>query len=90
MEFEWDFPKAELNLRKHGVSFEIAKEVFNDPLTIEWPDDCNFEERTIIVGQFKNTFYFVVYTERQPKIRLISARRATKNEQARYYHENFS
>ena len=45
MEFEWNFPKAELNFRKHGVSFEIAKEVFNDPLAIEWPDDCDFEER---------------------------------------------
>ena len=90
MEFEWELPKAELNLRKHGVSFEDAKEVFKDPLNIEWPDDSDHEERTIVVGQFQSRFYYVVYTERQPKIRLISARRATKNEQARYYHENFS
>jgi uncharacterized protein len=89
MEFEWDLPKAELNLRKHGVSFEEAKKVFTDPLNIEWADDCDHEERTNIVGQFQNQFYYVVYTERYPKIRLISARRATKNEQARYYYENF-
>ena len=90
MEFEWDLPKAELNLRKHGVSFEVAKEVFADPLNIEWPDDCDHEVRSIIVGQFQSGFYYVVYTERQTKIRLISARKATKNEQARYYHANFS
>lgn len=90
MEFEWDLPKAELNLRKHGVSFDDAKAVFDDPLTIEWPDDCDHEERSILIGQFHSRFYYVVYTERQPKIRLISARRATKNEQARYYYENFS
>ena len=90
MEFEWDVPKALTNSHKHGVTFEEATKAFGDPFAIDWPDACDFKERTVVVGQFQGKFHYVVYTERPPNIRLISARRATKNEQARYYHENFS
>ena len=90
MEFEWDTSKAVSNLRKHGVSFEDASKAFDDPIAVTLPDDCDFEERTILIGRVDSSFLFVVFTERPPNKRLISARRATKHEQDTYYHENFS
>lgn len=90
LEFEWDNDKAADNLRKHGVSFEFAAKAFSDLFGIEWIDDREDygEERTILLGMADGTILVVVYTERESRIRLISARRATKNEQDIYYHEN--
>lgn len=50
--FEWDSDKAQSNLRKHGVSFEEAKTVFNDPLLLTYPDDFHSatEDRLISIG----------------------------------------
>ncbi|MFM1961065.1 MAG: hypothetical protein RL588_2582 [Pseudomonadota bacterium] len=90
MEFEWDGAKADDNLRKHGVSFEFAATAFRDPFGIEWIDDREAygEVRTILLGMADGTVLVVVYTERESRIRLISARRATRYEQDRYYREN--
>jgi uncharacterized protein len=92
IEFEWDDAKAADNLRKHGVSFEFAAKAFRDPFGIEWIDDREDygEVRTILLGTADGSILVVVYTERESRIRLISARRATKNEQDRYYRENGS
>ena len=90
IEFEWDDEKAAANLRKHGVSFEFAAKAFRDPLGIEWIDDREGygEVRTILLAMADGSILVVVYTERDSRIRLISARRATKYEQDKYYREN--
>ena len=87
MEFEWDQNKAEANLTKHGVSFTEAQTIFTDPLYIDFydPDHSDDEERYIRVGlSQQNRLLLVSYTERKNKIRLISARKATRKEQIAY------
>ncbi|MCB0035961.1 MAG: BrnT family toxin, partial [Anaerolineales bacterium] len=86
-EFEWDDEKARKNLDKHGVSFEEAKTSFVDPFYIDFydPDHSVNEERYILVGQSERLRLLVVsYTERNTKIRLISAREATRKEKEAY------
>jgi uncharacterized DUF497 family protein len=90
-EFEWRTVKAEANLRRHGVSFEWAKTVFNDPFAVERLDDREDygEERFVIIGMAEgNTLLFVAYAERGERIRIISARRATQYEQDDYFQQN--
>lgn len=87
MEFEWDGNKAEANLSKHGVSFDEAKTVFDDPLYIDFydPDYSDEENRYIIIGESQQRRLLIVsYTERNHKIRLISAREVTKREREDY------
>ena len=87
MEFEWDKDKARRNLSKHGVSFHEAQTVFTDPLFVDFfdPDHSDDEKRYIIVGQSQqNRLLVVSYTEREHKIRLISAREATRMEKNAY------
>ncbi len=81
--FEWDENKALENYRKHGIDFEEAKTVFNDPsaTTIYDPDHSINEDRFIDLGRSsKGRILVVVYTERNETIRLISSRIATKRE----------
>ena len=81
LEFEWDKAKAKANFRRHGVSFDLAKTVFKDPFAIERLDDREQydEERFVIIGVAEGkVVLFVAYTERQERIRIISARRATQ------------
>lgn len=89
-EIEWDPAKAAANNRKHGVSFDQAALAFRDIFAVEWIDTrkCYGEERVILVGTSEGRKLTVVYTERGERIRIISARRATKDEQNRYYREN--
>jgi uncharacterized DUF497 family protein len=91
LEFEWHKAKAENNLRRHGVSFDLAKTVFKDPFAIEFLDDReeHGEERFVIIGMSEaKVLLFVAYTEREERIRIISARRATQNEQDDYFQQN--
>src|SRR5258706_6015593 len=91
LEFEWHASKVAANLRDHGVSFELAKIVFRDPFAIERPDDRDDygEERFVIIGLAQGSVVlYVAYTEREERIRIISARRATQNEQDDYSREN--
>ncbi len=85
--FEWDSNKAASNRAKHGISFEEAKDVFRDTFAIEALDDREDygEERYTLIGMARNKLLFVVYTERRGKFRLISARKAEKDEQDEYY-----
>lgn len=86
---EWDPVKAETNLKKHQVSFEEASTVFNDPLFITFLDVEHSvdEERYITVGLSKaNRLLLIAHTERKDVTRIISARKATNNEQ-RFYEE---
>ncbi|GAP98116.1 BrnT family toxin [Leptolyngbya sp. NIES-2104] len=87
MQFEWDEVKAVRNLSKHGVSFEEAKTVFDDPLYVDFYDSDHSEEedRYLIIGQSKRGRLLIAsYTEREGSIRLISARAATRSEREAY------
>lgn len=88
--FEWDKHKADINLRKHSISFEEAMSVFYDDfaLLIADPEHSFLEERFLLLGKSNhdNTLV-VVHCEREQNIRIISARQATKNE-AKQYQEN--
>lgn len=91
LEFEWDEAKAEANWQLHGVSFELAQTVFADPFSIERIDDREDygEERFVMIGMAEGQIIlFVAYTERENRIRLISARRATSHEQEDYFQQN--
>jgi hypothetical protein len=86
-EFEWDENKAAANLSKHGVSFDEAKTVFDDPLYVDFydPDHSYDEHRYIIIGQSQQGRLLIVsYTEREDVIRLISAREVTRGEREAY------
>ena len=91
MIFEWDFTKNAENIKKHGISFEQAQEVFLDPLHLSVLDArfSNFEERWVTMGATENGEVVVVahlyFVEvREEKIRTISARRATPRERRQY------
>ncbi len=91
--FEWDFKKAKTNLAKHGISFEEASEVFKDKNMISIFDEKHSEDedRWITIGMdIKTRTLVVVHTfltidSDNTKIRVISARKATKNEQKIYW-----
>lgn len=87
MEFEWDWLKAAANREKHGVSFEEAVEVFSDVFssTIEDPDHSFDEDRFVIFGRTASDRYVVVaFTDRDDRIRVISAREMTQRERRAY------
>jgi hypothetical protein len=87
LSFEWDPIKAEINKQKHGISFEEAETVFDDPLAALFDDDVHsiYEPREIIIGHsIHQQLVFVCFTERDGSIRIISARRATPREQHDY------
>lgn len=87
MRFEWDPEKAVHNREKHGVTFEEAQTVFEDDLFIVFgdPDHSMNENRYLIMGQSKaGQLLVVAYTERSRRIRLISARPATRRERKAY------
>ncbi len=90
MEFEADPVKATQNFKKHKVSFEEAASVFGDPMayTFADPDHSVGEERWLMFGMSRmGRVLAVIYTERRGKVRLISARAATKHER-RIYEES--
>jgi uncharacterized DUF497 family protein len=86
--FEWDRKKERLNVAKHGVTFREAKELFTskvDFLELYDGDHSQLEERFIAIGPIRRGLVLVVYTERsEDTVRIISARRVTKDERALY------
>ena len=90
MRFEWSRDKAASNLVKHGISFDEAVTVFYDPLaaTFEDPDHSKAERRLITVGySSRNRLLVVCHADRRGRVRLISARRATRRERNRHEAE---
>ena len=89
--FEWDFDKAQANLKKHKVSFDEAATVFDDPLARNYYDEGHSigEARELILGHSNlNRLVLVSFTERgRDRLRIISARLPTKRER-RSYEEN--
>ena len=87
--FEWDPKKAKINEKKHGISFKEAATVFSDPLsdTFYDPDHSDYEDRYLIIGTSEiGNVLVVAFIERNDIIRIISARKVTKQE--RKYYEN--
>ena len=89
LSFEWDENKNEINKKKHGISFETAREVFYDDNAILFddPDHSVGEERFLIIGMTRSLKVCIVshcYRDQDNVIRLISAREATKHERKTY------
>jgi len=84
--FDWDPNKAARNLEKHGISFVVAANVFDDPDVLITPDDrFNYGEvRKKATGRVGVSMLTVIYTEREGLTRLISARKARKDEREKY------
>ena len=88
--FEWDPAKADANAQKHDVTFDEASTVFGDPLNLLMsdPDHSLDEERYLLLGMSNRRRLLVVaFAERSPRTRLISARRATRQERRQYEEE---
>jgi len=87
LRFEWDNTKAQTNIRKHKVSFEEAKTVFNDPALVTYPDIEHSDEelRFVNIGQSeRGRVLIVIHTERDDITRIISSRKATAAERVIY------
>ncbi len=85
MDYEWDEGKARANVRDHSIDFADAATVFDDDFALTVPDDTTPEERYDTLGMdAMGRLLVVVYTWRGDRIRIISARKATKTEH-RYY-----
>ncbi|HEY5866792.1 MAG TPA: BrnT family toxin [Candidatus Tectomicrobia bacterium] len=87
LQFEWDDDKAASNLEKHGVSFEEATTVFRDPFALIFDDEAHTieEQREIIIGHStRNRLLLVCFTERGARLRIFSARPATRKERQDY------
>ncbi|MGD9564342.1 MAG: BrnT family toxin [Pyrinomonadaceae bacterium] len=92
MQFDWDPEKAESNLRKHEVSFEEASTVWNDYFNIELIDhDHSIDEnRFLMIGESDQHRLMVIsFTERENKVRIISARLLTPKERREYEHGEY-
>jgi uncharacterized DUF497 family protein len=89
--YEWDENKNQANILKHGLSFNLAVEVFSDPnAVVQYNREIDGGRRAQIIGRIDGevVILFVVFTVRGQKIRLISARKANKYERAVYENKN--
>lgn len=87
MKFEWDVSKAAANIKKHDVSFEEAQTVFDNSLAVIFADEAHStnESRELIIGHSQRSrLVLIAFTERQDRIRIISARLATRQEREDY------
>lgn len=95
MHFTWDADKAKINLSKHGVFFDEAKTIFCDPAAIRIfdTDHSEDEDRFILLGLSSKLRLLVVchcYREQSQQIRILSARKATKNETSTYSRRKYA
>jgi uncharacterized protein len=86
MEFEWDESKNQQNQQKHRISFEEAKEIFSGIVFTSISDKLDYGEiREVSIGTIQNiAIITVIHTDRNGKIRIISARKATLKERIKY------
>lgn len=88
MVYQWNRDKAATNLCKHGIDFADAVSVFSDDLAITIPDERFDEERFVTIGiDAFGRVLIIVYMLRDEEIRLISARKATRQERQQYEEE---
>ena len=83
-EFEYDEQKSRSNLDKHGIDFEAAQALWNDPDLLEVQARSEDEERYLLIGRIGNQHWSAIATYRDDRIRLISVRRARNTEVALY------
>ena len=84
--FEWDEQKDLINRAKHDIDFDSAIEVFDGPIILH-RSDRNNEERWTALGELGDRLIVVVFTRRENTVRIISARRARKNEEREYRNQ---
>jgi hypothetical protein len=84
MAFEYDLKKSNENLTKHGINFEDAQELWNDPNCIVIPAKTLDEKRYLLIGNLDGKIWSAIFTIRRKKIRIISVRRARQNEKEIY------
>ena len=88
MSYEWDERKRRSNVKKHGINFIDIPELFDNDVVILPNERFDYgEPRFIAIGILKSQVVVVAYTERGENIRIISARKATKNEQIYYFQQ---
>lgn len=85
--FEWDDTKAASNARKHGITFTDSREAFDDPNALEEADPDPDGDRMKLTGRTNAGVLVVIYVERHARIRVISARKATRHEEAHYQRQ---
>jgi uncharacterized DUF497 family protein len=83
-DFEWDDAKAESNLAKHGVAFEEAVLAMKDPLSLDFDDLVEPAHLITLAATPEGRILYIVSTERDGRLRIISARDATPSERRRY------
>ena len=86
MEFEFDEEKSQINLKKHGIDFIRAQELWKGP-SIEFAAKQGYENRFAILGEFEGKLYTCIYTLRENKVRIISCRRS-RNKEKKLYEQN--
>jgi uncharacterized DUF497 family protein len=84
IDFEFDHAKSLSNLKKHGISFEKAKTIWDDPDFVEVPARLQDEPRLLVIGKLDGKLWAAIITYRNNKIRIISVRRARPEEEAVY------
>lgn len=84
MQFEFDETKSQSNNEKHGLDFVEAQELWKDPQRLEIPARTEDEPRYLVIGKIGDRHWSAVITYRNEKIRIISVRRARKEEVAIY------
>jgi hypothetical protein len=84
MEFEFDPKKSEANLEKHGIDFDSAKAIWLDINAVEISAKSETEIRKMLVAKYDGRVWSAIFTERKGKVRIISIRRARKNEEILY------
>ena len=88
MSYQWDERKRRANVKKHGIDFIDVPQVFDGDVVILPDERFDYgETRFIGIGILKSQVVVVAYTERDENIRIISARKATKNEQIYYFQQ---
>lgn len=80
MEFEFDIQKSNANKIKHGIDFNQAQDLWDDPDYIEIPAKISDETRFLVIGKISGTYWSAVVTHRTDNIRIISVRRSRKEE----------
>ncbi|MFP3945044.1 MAG: BrnT family toxin [Alphaproteobacteria bacterium] len=80
MEFDWDPAKSAANREKHGIDFEEAKALWDDPRLLEAPANTEDEPRFLVIGKIGAKHWAAVCTRRSETVRIISVRRARKQE----------
>lgn len=85
MEFDFDPKKSSTNKDKHGIDFEEAQSLWNDPLRVVIPARSHEEKRWVMIAKLKDEYWSVIYTVRNNMIRIISVRKARQNEKEIYH-----